>query len=150
MSSIRHSHLPVPQRGLGPIRGPRKWSVLPKADHLELQRHLALCDAAGEPASTLLAYVLLHKIMATEPVENFSANDLVIGDSRVIYSENGGRIQSGVLVHSTRSKSARRVVQVRSLLGATLIGMRVGQRAPLLRTDGTIGTIAVLGVAQPH
>lgn len=41
-------------------------------------------------------------------------------------------------------------VLVASLLGATLIGMRILQRAPLLREDGMIDTIVVLDVKPPQ
>jgi hypothetical protein len=39
---------------------------------------------------------------------------------------------------------------VASLLGATLIGMRKLQKAPLLRDDGQIETVVVLDVRPPH
>jgi hypothetical protein len=38
------------------------------------------------------------------------------------------------------------IISVASLIGATLIGMRKLQRAPLLRDDGEIETIVVLDV----
>ncbi|WP_417808573.1 hypothetical protein [Thioclava sp.] len=149
MSSISDTQLSVFQDHSGLTTRPCKWSILPDADHRQLQRHLELCDAARQPASTLLAYVLQHKIMATKPVGNIHASDLVTGGCRVIYSVDDGPIQTGLLAHRARTGQASGVIPVCSLLGATLIGMRVGQRAPLLREDKTIGTISVLSVVQP-
>ncbi len=149
MSDIHDGNLPNPENHHGPKTRPRKWSILPEADHRQLRRHLDLCEGTGTPASKLLAHVLLHKIATTEPVRDMLARDLVTGGCRVIYSVDGGPIQTGLLVHRARSGLASGVVPVSSLLGATLIGMRVGQRAPLLRDDGTVGTITVQGVIQP-
>jgi len=149
MTSIRTTHLPVSQIHSGVTTQLRKWSILPDADHRQLQRHLDLCDDAQNPASPLLAYVLQHKIMATKPVGNVHANDLVTGGCRVVYSIDDGPSQTGLLVHRARSGLASGVIPVCSLLGATLIGMRVGQRAPLLREDKTIATVSVLSVQQP-
>ncbi len=149
MSSIHDTYLPVPESRAGPKTRPRTWSILPDADHRQLRRHLDLCEDGRHPASALLAYVLRYKIMATEPVWNVYASDLVTGRCRVIFSVDRGPIQTGLLAHRARSGLASGVIPVCSLLGATLIGMRVGQHAPLLREDGTIGTISVLGVVQP-
>ncbi|MFD2856245.1 hypothetical protein ACFSZS_17785 [Seohaeicola zhoushanensis] len=41
-------------------------------------------------------------------------------------------------------------ILVASLLGATLIGMRVLQKTPLLRDDGEIDTVVVLDVTPPQ
>ena len=148
MTSIRHTHLSSAESQLGPKTQPRKWAILPEDDHRQLQRHLELCERTRQPAWPLLAHVLHHKIMTTEPVRNTQAHDLVTGGCRVIYSVDGGPFQTGLLAHRARSGVGSGVIPVSSLLGATMIGMRVGQRAPLLRDDGTIGTIAVLGVVQ--
>lgn len=133
----------------GPRTRPRKWAILPEADHQQLQQHLEHCESTRHPAWTLLAHVLHHKIMTTEPVTNTHSTDLVTGGCHVVYSVDGGPFETGLLVQRARASLGSGVIPVASLLGATLIGMRVGQRAPLLRDDGTIGTITVLGVNQP-
>ncbi|SMX48781.1 hypothetical protein [Maliponia aquimaris] len=134
----------------GPRTRPRIRAVLPETDHQLLQRHLEQCEQLRLPGWTLLAYVLHHKIMNTEPVADFHAGDLVTGGCEVSYSVNGGPGQKGLMSHRTRSGFGGGVIPVASLLGATLIGMRVGQRAPLLREDGEILSLSVLDVTPPN
>ena len=60
----------------------------------------------------------------------------------------GGKAErSGILTMSPVPVPGRLLVA--SLLGATLVGMRVHQRAPLLRDDGEITTVVVLDVSPP-
>ncbi|MDX2482693.1 MAG: hypothetical protein QNK42_03440 [Pseudodonghicola sp.] len=149
MSSIHHTRLSGPANTLGPKARSRKWSILPEVDYRQLQHHLNQCESTGHPASPLLSHVLLHKLMTLEPVDNVYAGDLVTGGCQVAYSIDQNPALTGLLVHRARSGEASGVIPVSSLLGATLIGMRVGQRAPLLQEDGTIGTLSVLGVTHP-
>ncbi|ASP22518.1 hypothetical protein ANTHELSMS3_03902 [Antarctobacter heliothermus] len=128
---------------------PRTGTALPAADYLQLQRHLEECEKSKHPAWTLLAYVLRDKIMMTEPVSNFYASDQVIGGSCMTYSVDRGPEQTGLLAHRARSASGINVIPVASLLGATLIGMTVGQRAPLLFDNGSIKSVRVLAVSPP-
>lgn len=146
MNSIYDTLPPDTQNRFGPRSRPRMRTLLPEADHQRLQQHLQLCEREGHPAWKLLAYVLRDKIMATEPAANLHAHDLVTGGCRVTYSVNGGARQTGLLVHRARSGSGSGVIPVCSLLGASLIGMRSGQRAPLLCEDGIIESLTVLGV----
>lgn len=126
---------------------PRTGSPLPAADHQQLQRHLEQCEHFRHPAWSLLAYVLRDKIMLTDPVSNFHDCDLVIGGSCVTYSVDRGPGQTGLLAHRARSGSGISVIPVASPLGATLIGMTVGQRAPLLLESGLIKSVTILAVS---
>ena len=126
-----------------------RWSVLPESDHRQLRRHLRRCERDRQTATELLSYVLRHKILATSPVRNVRADDLVTGGCHVVYSIDGGPVRNGRLLHRAGSATASDVIPVFSLLGATLIGIRIGQRAPLLKEDGPIGTVAVQGVTRP-
>ncbi|AML52006.1 hypothetical protein [Falsihalocynthiibacter arcticus] len=123
-------------------------STLPKADHQKLQEHLDDCARAMRPSSQLLAYVLANKLMNTRPVTDVYCSDLVIGGCHVTYAIDGETPQTGLLVHRARAGSLTGVIPVASLLGATLIGMRVGQRAPLLYEDRTIGKLLVIDVTH--
>ncbi|AVO37512.2 hypothetical protein [Pukyongiella litopenaei] len=134
----------------GPRLRPRMKTTLPAGDHRKLRQHLDLCKELPQPAMTLLAHVLRNKIRTTEPVSNLHARDLVTGGCHVTYSVNGGAHQAGLLVHRAGSGSGSSVIPVASLLGATLIGMRVGQQAPLLCEDGTITSVSVLGVTPQN
>ena len=149
MTSIHDTLSSSTDKRLGPKTRSRRRSILPEADHLQLQRHLELCEGLQQPAWRLLAYILHNKIMTTEPVGNLIARDLVTGGCCVTYSLDGGPGQTGLLVHRARSGSGSGVIPVSSLLGATLIGMRVGQRAPLLCEDDAIMSLSVLDVTPP-
>ena len=74
-------------------------------------------------------------------------SDVAIGGSRVTYSIDRGTRQTGLLSHRARTASGINVIPVPSLLGATLIGMTVGQRAPLLLEGGAIKAVRLLAVA---
>ena len=149
MTSIHDTRSSSNTEHAGPRARPRRRSILPEADHQQLQRHLDLCEGVQYSARGLLGYVLRNKIMTTEPVANLHARDLVTGGCCVSYSVDGGPVQSGLLVHRARSGSGSGVIPVSSLLGATLIGMRIGQRAALLCEDGAILSVTVLEVAPP-
>lgn len=150
MTGPDNTHAFDPQNSFRLGARPRIRVPLPAADHLQLQRHLEDCESVDLPETNLLAYVLRDKIMMTEPVSNLHARDLVTGGSCVTWSVNRGPKQTGLLVHRARSGSGISVIPVASLLGATLIGMRVGQRAPLLFEDGTIMSVSVLDVTPPN
>lgn len=149
MTSISQTHLRRPETRQGPkVLGPES-SALPETDHQQLRRHLDQCETTRRPGWALLANVLRHKAMKTQPVRDLHDSDLATGGSHVTFCVDNGHQQTGLLSHQARTGLASGVIPVSSLLGATLIGMRVGQRAPLLFDDGSIGTVTVLGVAQP-
>ena len=96
----------------------------------------------------MLAYVLHSKIANIERIPAPVERDIVTGARRVFYSVNGGAIETGLLVHDARPNAPLSgVISVPSLLGATLIGMRIGQRPSLLCEGGVILSIMVVDVA---
>lgn len=123
-------------------------SMLPDKDRRHLGSYLARCDVAKRP---FLAHVLRLKHDAPPVMSGDLPGDVVIGGSQVTYKIGDGPAQRGLLSHRVRSGArigdGTGVIAVKSLLGATLIGMRVGQRAPLLRDDGTIVSVSVLETA---
>ena len=123
--------------------------TLPEDDHQKLQEHLENCDCAMRPNSKLLAYVLANKLMNTRPVSDVHQSDLVVGGASVTYAVDNQAPLTGLLVHRVKAGLPGAEIPVASLLGATLIGMRVGQRAPILFEDGTIGEVSVISVASP-
>ena len=122
--------------------------TLPTADHEKLQEHLEACECAERPGAKLLAYVLANNLMNTRSVDDVHHSDLVVGGSCVTYAVDGADPQTGLLVHRSRAGLPGGVIPVASLLGATLIGMKVGQRSPLLFEDGTIGKLRVIDVTS--
>lgn len=149
MTSIHDSTLFDAQSKIRVGTRPPGGTPLPVSDHRQLQRHLENCEQSRLPAWNLLAYVLRDKIMMTDPVSDFHASDLAVGGSLVTYSVDRGPEETGLLAHRARSASGISVIPVASLLGATLIGMSVGQRAPLLLEGGAIKSVRVLAVAPP-
>ena len=123
--------------------------TLPAADYQELHSHLEECECAVRPGSKLLAYVLANKLMNTRPEDAVHHSDLVVGGSCVNYVVDGGVPRTGLLVHRAKAGLPGGVIPVASLLGATLIGMKIGQRAPLLFEDGSIGRLLVKDVKNP-
>lgn len=124
--------------------------VLPETDHQQLLLHLEVCEKRRGPAWSMLAYVLQNKLVNSEPVSTPLDREIVIGGSLVSYSVGGGASAHGLLVHRERPGIQKGdVIRVASLLGATLIGMRAGQRAPLLCEDGSVTSLLVIDTVPP-
>lgn len=128
---------------------PRAVCLLTEADHRQLKRHFEACKASRQGDWPLLPYVLQHKIMTAEVLDGPVPADLATSGCHVVFSVDGGPARSGLLSHRARSDAVAGVIAVRSLLGATLIGMRIGQRAPLLHEDGSIVGLVLHGLAAP-
>lgn len=150
MTNIHSMYPPAPGTNLRPKSAARASTALLDADRRHLKRHLKQCEVEREPFWPLLAHVLHHKIMTTEPVVGPYPCGLAVGGSLVTYSLDGGAERTGLLTHWARSGILGGVIPVASLLGATLIGMWVGQRTPLLCEDGTIVSLSVLAVVPPN
>ena len=148
MSSLHESRPHRPAGQIGPKAPARVVTILPEADHRQLQHRLALCRASRPTVSVLLAHVLSHKLATTRPGRSLPPADLVTLGCRVTYALGGGAVQSGRLVADDAGTTGG-AIALTSLLGATLIGMKAGQRAPLLREDGSVGTVLVLDVIRP-
>lgn len=145
MSAIRPSRPSANGHTTTPMRRP---AVLADADRWQLMRHLAWCDAARP--SPCLGHVLRHRLAASRPCGAEPPADAVTGGCRVTYAIGGGPARSGLVTHGAgRAAAESGVIPVPSLLAATLIGLRVGQSAPVLHEDGTIARLTVLGVARP-
>ncbi|WP_099826492.1 GreA/GreB family elongation factor [Oceaniglobus indicus] len=65
---------------------------------------------------------------------------------RVVYSIGSGAVRTGLLVDGARTGSDIGVIAVSSILGATLIGMHVGERATSACEDGTTTSLKVLAI----
>lgn len=139
---------------LQPVTGartrPRVGAVLPLSDYNHLLELLEICERDRVPSWALLAYVLHDKIMNTEPCRGLVERDIVVGGSLVTYAAGGGAVASGLLVQRARPGARQLgIIPVASLLGATLIGMRIGQRAPLLCEDGSVKSLVVVDTVPP-
>jgi regulator of nucleoside diphosphate kinase len=78
-------------------------------------------------------------------------DDVATINSRLVYVVDGYRRDSRVLVNCENDLAVGFNLPVTTLLGATLLGMRSGQRAALLREDGRVGHVLLKRVAyQPQ
>ena len=126
----------------------RLQSVLPETDYRQLLHHLDLCEQKRGPGWKFLAYVLHNKIVNTKSVAILPDCNIVTSDCKVTYQVNRGTPETGLLTHRTRLDSRMPIIPISSLLGATLIGMRIGQRAPLINEEGSIHSLLVIDVAK--
>lgn len=143
MSNIDPHHLTNIDAYSGPKTGYSRVFSLADDDCQQLERHLTQPDVKTR---TFLHHVLRHKVRATRPLQGAAPKDVVTGTSCVRYTIDGGPMQIGLMSHWARSDARSGVVPVCSLLGAALIGMRIGERAPLLNVDGTISSLTVLDI----
>lgn len=130
---------------------PRCMAVLPVADYDLLLEYLEICERDRGSNWALLAYVLQNRIVNTEPSHRPVDRDIVVSGSKVTYSVGGTSVEVGLLVHQPNAGPRQRgIIPVSSLLGATLIGMRIGQRAPLLCEDGSVKSLVVVDTVTPN
>ncbi len=150
MSNIRHQQITAAGRVVQSATSRRKYALLPDADRQQLMRHLAWCEAARESSSPFLAPVIRNRIETSLRCDAEHPAETVIGGCRVIYSINGAPAQTGLVTHTARKAAQDSgVIPVSSQLGATLIGLRVGQTVPMLCEGGTVARLAVLAVRRP-
>lgn len=146
MTRILQMHPAPTDTSTRPTTPVRAATPLPASDRQHLVRHLKRCVSDGTPPRPLLQHVLDHKVKVTHSVDGACPDDLVCCGRLVTWSVDGGPARTGLLTHRARAGANSGVIAVASLLGATLIGMRVGQRAPLLCDDGTIVSLEILNV----
>jgi hypothetical protein len=146
--AVMHDLLPQPYVHAGLKDQPRVTAHLTDLDRRALEAHLHR-SAVARDADPLLAGILRQKIAWACLVGGAVPPDLATGGRRVTYVAGHDGPRHGLLTHSDKVEGAADAIPVRSLLGATLIGMRVHQRAPLLRDDGTIVTVTLHDVFDP-
>lgn len=116
-------------------------------DRIGIERLLRHGATRHAPNPTILDGLLRHKLRAARGAPDPAPSTLVVAGSRVTYMISGEGARTGTLTMPAMPGPGR--ILVASLLGATLIGMRVLQKSPLLREDGGIETVVVLKVVPP-
>lgn len=77
--------------------------------------------------------------------------DLATSGSKVVYSMNGLPPETRTLSHRSQPETGDFGLPILTLLGATLLGMKAGQRAPALLADGTTAIVRLIEVGwQPE
>lgn len=116
-------------------------------DRVGIERLLRHRGTKHAPNPPLLNGLLRHKLKVSRAAPQPAPSDLVVSGCHVTYAVGDEPARSGTLTMSAVPVPGRLLVA--SLLGATLIGMRARQKAPLLRDDGKITTVVVLDVLPP-
>tara|TARA_R100001086_G_scaffold21566_2_gene10432 strand:- start:1921 stop:2415 length:495 start_codon:yes stop_codon:yes gene_type:complete len=121
---------------------------LTRSDRLRIEALLRDGVLRHSPAPALLEGLLRHKLRFSCEAEDPAPADRVTTERRVTFMISGGGARTGILCLRELCDSATDTpcLQVASLLGATLLGMRVQQKSPLLQEDGQIATVVVLAV----
>ena len=120
----------------------RRAFSLTRSDRTSLERLLQDRVMFETPYPIILTGFLRHKLRTAIPVREPAPVDLVTGGCHLYYMISGGGLQSGVLTFNALHQVG--AILVASMLGATMIGMRRRQRAPMLREDGTVETLVIL------
>ncbi len=118
--------------------------VLSMEDIRQVRQHLERPEIMRRP---LVGNVLRHKIKTATLGAHGCFGGIVTGSCSVTWSVDEGPAETGLLSHRARAGIATGVIPVCSNLGAALIGMHVGERAPFLREDRTLASLRVLQVA---
>ena len=115
---------------------------LTRSDRTSLERLLRDRAMSEMSYPVILTGFLRHKLRTAIPAREPATIDLVTGGCHVLYMISGGGLQSGVLTFKLMHQVG--AIPVASMLGATMIGMRRRQPAPMLREDGTLDTLVIL------
>ena len=151
MTFDKTTHLPAGSdfRSLFERTAVESGFLLTLEDRLGIERLLRTGVTRNAPNPPLLIGLLTHKLRISRGAPEPAPPELVVSGRQVTYMITGGGSRLAVLSMNPEPIPGR--VLVASLLGATLIGMRKLQRAPLLRDSGRIDTVVVLDVGPvPH
>ena len=142
------THAPeAPAPGPAPRRGD---CVLTSRDHALLEAWLMRAlDSELEIDPVLIALVRAKLAAARIVLSGDVETDRARGGSRVVYTLDGGAPTSQLLAHWRPEAVAQSILPITSILGICLLGMRAGQRVPLVRSDGSLGAVW-LDAVDPH
>lgn len=141
----RHSeHLPA-SCGVTELRPIR--AQLGTHDYWQLNEHRRRFESIGTAPFMRLARLIRAKLADADVVDEREIGpDLVTGASRVSFAIDAARPQTRQLYQWAYPEHDRSRLAVGTFLGATLIGMRVGQRMDLLDSEDVLGRVQVLAV----
>lgn len=131
----------------GDIAGLRPFAaVLCAGDYWLMQEHRRRCEELGGDRFLRLAALIRAKSADAQVVhDNELPSDIVTGTAWITFAIDRNRPETRTLYHWDLP-ARRLVVPVGTFLGITLIGMAVGQYAPLLDDKGLAGQVRVLAI----
>lgn len=116
-------------------------------DARQIEIHLRRLDAARSGIAALVSEILRLKLKHARILEDAADTArLAIGNSLVRYKINADDDRTALLLYREQNAAIPDHIAVQSLLGATILGMREGQGAPLLRSDHTFTIVRLLDV----
>jgi hypothetical protein len=122
--------------------------LLTKTDRRTLADHIQHADRIGTGVHVMLARLLGQKLLYAPVVEDDKIGaSIAASGSRVTYAIDELEARSGRLRHDDGHGLGQSGIPVATLLGATLIGMKAGARAPFLQADGSFRTVSLLDVS---
>lgn len=135
------------ERAITPRTTSETECLLGAEDRVAIERLLRNRGTRHAPNPLLLNGLLSRKLRSARAAPVPAPADLVVGGSHVTYMISGEGARSGTLAMGANPVPGH--ILVASLLGATLIGMRRMQKAPLPRDDGRVDVVVVLDVRPP-
>jgi regulator of nucleoside diphosphate kinase len=115
---------------------------LTSKDYTLLEGHLLGFAETGPADGPMIPRLIRSKLAHARVVLTGDVDpDVATGNSRIAFSIDGLEPQQRALVHWSPDEGD--VVLVGSILGATLIGMRAGQRGAVPRADGSTAEIVL-------
>ena len=133
----RNTYLRARNASLNPHTRRAPLVALTKEDRTALRDHLRDCELSVLWNDRLLARLLRSRIVLAACLTQNDRAEFATGGCWLIYRLDGGNPESGRLVHHLRGSKQDNEIGVASILGATLIGLRKGQKVGLV-TGGDV------------
>ncbi|MEN9062130.1 hypothetical protein [Ponticoccus litoralis] len=137
----------IPQDETCQAEGKDGGCRLTASDRLQIERFLSFADNSSVVYSQLLLELLNRKLQAADVIEGAAPPDLAAFGRHISCVVDETEAESGVLSFGLVARAGE--IPVHSLLGATLIGLSVGQRTRLMSEDGTSRSLVVTRVGAP-
>ncbi|WP_127108491.1 hypothetical protein [Pararhodobacter zhoushanensis] len=119
--------------------------LLSRSDRRALAGHIQRADRIGTGVDILVARLLSQKLLYASFVDDARiAADVAISGSRLRYAIADQAAQTAQLCHD--EAMGPEDLCVASPLGATLIGMKAGNTAPLFAPDGTFCRLRLISL----
>jgi len=143
----REDPIPFQKEGYATLCDAAVHCVLTKSDRRALAEHIIRADKIGTGAFAMLTRLLSQKLLyATVRDDDKIGAATAAGGSRVVYAIDDLEPQTGQLFHHDDYAADQTGIHIGTLLGATLIGMKAGTRAPFLQADGSFRSVRLLSV----
>ena len=127
--------------------GPKNEISLTIADRFNIERFLGFAENGGIIYSDTLLALLRQKLRLAREAPHPAPAHLATFGRRVVYQLDKADPADGILSFGIVCHAGE--IPVHSTLGATIIGMKTGQKAIVDTDEGVIRTLVLLDVADP-